>query len=59
MKKEEKQKVFNSWEVQSRLNKVKDLLNDVGSYLDERGLPKEADQLMRMIFKVEAFQNKH
>ena len=59
MKKEEKQKVLKSWQVQSRLNKAKDLINEALEYLVDNGMYDEPRQLMSMIYKIERLQNKY
>lgn len=59
MKKEEKQKVLKSWQVQSNLNKAKDLIYVALEYLVDNGMYDEPRQLMSMIYKIERLQNKY
>ena len=54
-----KKEVFNSWEISSNLNNVKDEIYEAVEYLEEKGLHKDAEQLMSYIYKIEAFQNKY
>lgn len=58
MTKEEKREAFDSWEI-DKLNQAKDLMASASDYLTEKGLYKDAEQLMKMVFKLEAFQNKY
>ena len=54
-----KKEIFKNWEVSSNLNKAKDDIYEAVQYLEEKGLSKDAKQLMNYIFKIEAFQNKY
>ena len=41
------------------INVAKDRMYSAVQKLEEQGLTKDAEQLMRMIYKLEAFQNKY
>ena len=59
MTKEKKREIFNEWQINSNLNEVKDRINDASEFLHEQGLHSDAEQLMKIIFRIEAFQNKY
>lgn len=41
------------------LNRAKSLMQEAVETLNEAGMTKDADQLLKMIYKLEAFQNKY
>ena len=57
MKKEKKQEIFRGSSCD--FNRAKDSLYDVVRKLEFEGLMRDADQLMNMIYRIEAFQNKY
>lgn len=59
MKREKKAEIFNEWKINENLNVVKDRIYDASEYLHEEGLHSDAEQLMKIVFRIEAFQNKY
>lgn len=57
MKKEERAKVFDS--LTSTFNRAKDNMARAAEELESKGLMADAQTLMRMVYKLEAFQNKY
>lgn len=57
MKKEIKIDKFNS--IVSDLNEAKDRIYKVVNDLEEAGLNRDAEQLIKMLYHIEAFQNKY
>ena len=57
MKKEKKQEVMNS--TICELNGAKDRIYEAVQKLQENGMNIEAEQLMKIIFRIEAIQNKY
>ena len=59
MTKEKKREIFNEWQINENLNVVKDRIYNASEFLHEQGLHSDAEQLMKIIFRIEAFQNKY
>ena len=57
MKKETKREVMNSTDCQ--LNGAKDKIYEAVQKLQENGMNIEAEQLMKIIYRIEAIQNKY
>ena len=57
MKKSEKTKHMNY--ASYSIDIAKDRMCLAAEYLQENGLEKDAEQLMKMIYKLEAFENKY
>lgn len=59
MKQQEKHDLFKEWQVASNLNTCKDKMYEAVQFLEEHNMHKDAEQLMNMIYRLEAFQNKY
>lgn len=57
MKKEKKQEIINS--TTCELNGAKDRIYEAVQKLQENGMIVESNQLMKVIFRIEAIQNKY
>lgn len=57
MKREEKAKAMD-W-TERHLNRAKDEIYEASEILRERGMNTDAEMLMKMIYKLETFQNKY
>ena len=57
MKKEKKQEVMNT--TTGELNGAKDRIYEAVQKLQENGMNIEAEQLMKIIYRIEAIQNKY
>lgn len=54
-----KKERFNDIINGSRLNSCKEDMNVVANRLEEAGLTDDAEKLMKIVYKLEAFQNKY
>lgn len=59
MKKSEKAKVFNRWDVSNGINDAKSGMWYASDILEENGLFKDAETLRKMVYRLEAFQTKY
>ena len=55
MRKSEKNEIMSKTD--SKLNKAKDLMAEAADILEENGLVGDAERLMKMVYRLEAFQN--
>lgn len=46
-------------EIVDDLNQAKDRIYSVVEELESEGFSRDAEQLMKMVYRIEAFQNKH
>ena len=57
MTREEKERVMDC--VSNDIDSAKYKMAKAADYLAEKGLLKDAEQLMKMVYKLEAFENKY
>ena len=57
MKKETKRRYMD--QASCDINAAKDRMDRAASILAEAGMDKDAEQLMKMVYRLEAFQNKY
>lgn len=57
MKREEKEHIMDC--VANDIDKAKYNIDRAAEYLEEKGLVKDAEQLMKIIYKLESIENKY
>jgi len=55
MRKSEKNEIMSKTD--SKLNKAKDLMAEAAGILEDNGLAGDAERLMKMVYRLEVFQN--